>query len=113
MRLLVAVLGTLMVPLALRAQTPTPAQNPALAAAATLAAMSGVTARPAWDLPVTLADALAESSAAKRKHTGKLLMIGGGAAIVAGAVLGGGGGAALIVAGILTGGYGFWLFQEK
>ncbi|HUL02917.1 MAG TPA: hypothetical protein VLV16_06770 [Gemmatimonadales bacterium] len=115
MRIIVAVLCALVAPLALRAQTPTPRSDPAFEAAATLAAMSGLTARPAWDAPVpaTLDDALAESSTAKRKSTGKLLMIMGGSAVVAGAIVGGGGGAALIVAGILSGGYGFWLFQEK
>ena len=113
MRIVVAVLCALVAPLALRAQTPAPVGDSALQAAATLAAMSGLTARPAWDATSTLPDALAESSAAKRKSTGKLLMIMGGGAVVAGAIVGGGGGAALIVAGILTGGYGFWLFQQK
>jgi len=107
MRNVVVVLCALLAPLAVRAQTPS------LQASAALAEMSRAAASPAWEVPATLNDVLAPSTAAKRKSTGKLLMIIGGSAVVAGAIVGGGGGAALIVAGILSGGYGFWLFQEK
>ena len=114
MRNVIVVLCALFIPLTARAQATSPVQDPALQASAALAQLSGIAPSPAWEATAPLHDVLAvESAAAKRKSTGKLLMIIGGAAVVTGAIVGDGGGAALIVAGILTGGYGFWLFQEK
>lgn len=113
MRNVLVALCALIVPLAARAQTPVPAPNPALQASVTLAELSGVARSPGWDVSAVNDLLAAETTTAKRKSTGKLLMIIGGSAVVAGAIIGEGGGAALIVAGILTGGYGFWLFQGK
>ena len=115
MRIVFALVCALVAPLALRAQAPSPgpAVDPALAAAVKLERMTQAAAPSARSGPAILADAVATDSKAKRRSTGKWLMIGGGAAIVTGAIVGGGGGAALIVTGILAGGYGFWMFNGQ
>lgn len=108
MRVLLAVLGIAIVPVVLRAQSTVtaPVFDPAYAAAAKLARMSGIST---WSIDSAVAT---DTKKKKDKRTlGLALMIGGVAAIVGGIAYGGDGGLALIIAGGVMEGAGYQLYH--
>ncbi|HUL02918.1 MAG TPA: hypothetical protein VLV16_06775 [Gemmatimonadales bacterium] len=111
MRIVVALLCTVVAPIALRAQSPGAAPDPALAAAATLERMSSEPTHPAWRVPSVFDDTLTTAAKKDRRKQGKMLMVVGVVVIVSGAVYGGSGGLAIMIAGGLMEGYGYTLYH--
>ena len=113
MRFVVALFCAVLAPIALRAQNPGSAPDPALEAAATLERMSTPAASAAWRVMSAFDDTLTTEARKERRTHGKMLMVVGVVTIVAGAVYGGSGGLAIIIGGGLIEAYGYELAHSK
>ena len=81
------------------------------------AALELAASRAAPSAPTTFAPAFARDLVVKKKSdkksTGVTMMIVGGGVILAGALVGGDGGTLLIVGGLVSVGYGYYLYQAQ